>query len=260
MQAGITLFSIVPVGAEASEASEQVTQLLFGETYNILEQNPKWTYIEAHWDQYRGWIDTKLSQTLSEQLLKSIQQHPRFTVESIFGYIEHKGTEVPVLLGSELPLFNMDEMQCELQDERYVYQGLFKEAVSKTSRELLVKTAMRYLGAPYLWGGRTVLGVDCSGFSQIVYKLNGIPVQRDASQQAKQGIELQSLSYAQPGDLAFFTNSKGRIAHVGIILPDNQIIHGYGHVRIDPINDKGIFSHETGQQTHTLAQISTYIP
>ena len=114
---------------------------------------------------------------------------------------------------------------------------------------------MRYLNAPYLWGGRSPFGIDCSGFTQLVFKFAGIKLQRDAYQQGGQGSIINFIEEVQPGDLAFFSNDEGAIIHVGIMLKDNRIIHSSGKVRIDKIDHFGIYNAETKKHSHLLKLI-----
>ncbi len=115
------------------------------------------------------------------------------------------------------------------------------------------------MNAPYLWGGKTPFGIDCSGFTQMVYKLNGHALLRDASEQASQGIALSFIEESEPGDLAFFDNSEGQIIHVGIIMEDNHIIHAHGKVRIDRLDHSGIYNIDKKIHTHKLRVIKKII-
>jgi len=123
----------------------------------------------------------------------------------------------------------------------------------------LIKTAFLYLNAPYLWGGKTPFGIDCSGFTQMVYKLNGHKLLRDASLQATQGEALSFIEESEPGDLAFFDNNEGLITHVGIIMQDNYIIHAHGKVRIDRLDHSGIYNVDSRTHTHKLRVIKKII-
>jgi len=110
-----------------------------------------------------------------------------------------------------------------------------------------------------LWGGRSPFGIDCSGFTQMVYKLCGMPLKRDAWMQAEQGQDIHLLDETQPGDLAFFDNEEGRIIHVGILTTKNRIIHASGKVRLDSIDHQGIFNSETKRYTHNLRLLKRLI-
>ncbi|MEO6348825.1 MAG: C40 family peptidase, partial [Aquaticitalea sp.] len=137
------------------------------------------------------------------------------------------------------------------------YDGNFEEGIKP--KQNLLNTAFTYLNSPYMWGGKTPFGIDCSGFTQMVYKLNGYKLLRDASQQASQGIALSFIEESEPGDLAFFDNEEGRIVHVGIIMEDNYIIHAHGQVRIDRLDYSGIYNIDKQKHTHKLRVIKKII-
>jgi cell wall-associated NlpC family hydrolase len=111
---------------------------------------------------------------------------------------------------------------------------------------------MLFLNSAYLWGGRSIFGVDCSGFCQTVFRFIGIPLLRDAYQQASQGEAIGFLEETKLGDLAFFDNEEGRITHVGMLLDQDTIIHASGRVRMDTIDHLGIVNVDTGLHTHKL--------
>jgi hypothetical protein len=216
--------------AEASDRSEQVSQLIFGETYEVLEENEKWYFIETSFDQYRGWIDKK---QFSPQVYEvSLQQV--YTKPSALEPFENKNILMP--LGAFVP----NELSFEILNLNDAL-SLFKQ----------------YIGVPYVWGGKTNFGYDCSGFTQSFFKTLGIALKRDAYQQATQGEDVMLLSEAQTGDLAFFDNTEGRITHVGIVIEKNgafEILHASGELRIDTLDHQGINKKSEGY-SHNLRLI-----
>jgi cell wall-associated NlpC family hydrolase len=157
------------------------------------------------------------------------------------------------VMGSSLP--HLKENECLLGSNKYWYDGQAKDVNAFADKNLLIENAHMFLNTPYLWGGRSPFGIDCSGFTQIIYKLSGIKLRRDAFQQAEQGMTLNFIEEAELGDLAFFDNAEGTIIHVGIILPGNKIIHAAGRVRIDKIDHHGIFNVDTKKYSHKLRLI-----
>jgi hypothetical protein len=216
--------------AESSDRSEQVSQLIFGETYEVLEENEKWYFIEASFDQYRGWIDKK---QFSPQVFE-VDTHRVFAFSSALQAFENKYILMP--LGAFVP----EDFQSQLLT--------LNEALA------LFKT---YIGVPYVWGGKTNFGYDCSGFTQSFFKTLGISLKRDAYQQATEGTDVMLLSEAKTGDLAFFDNADGRITHLGIILENNgtfEILHASGELRIDILDHQGINKKSEGY-SHNLRLI-----
>lgn len=249
---GICNLSIVPCRAEASDRSEMVSQLLFGERFKILEETASWCKIKIAYDGYECWIGSKQFQAISGSTFmelekaKSVQSFELVQVITL----SNSSQLMPIVLGSTLPNYNGKTLAIE--KNYYTYEGLTNENAAPYSRASLVENAFLYLNAPYLWGGRSPFGIDCSGFTQMVFKLNGIKLKRDAYQQAEDGETLSFLEEAQEGDLAFFDNEEGRIIHVGIILKDSKIIHASGKVRVDSLDHEGIFNAETQKYSHRL--------
>lgn len=251
---GICNLAIVPIRGEASDKSEIVSQLLFGDSFSILEQTPKWIKISTAFDQYEGWIDSKQFQPLTEEQFLTLEQVPYQLNGELIDFISYNQTNlIPIPLGSDLRLL----VNSEINTQNYQFEGTQLSGIKPKSE--LIKSAFLYLNAPYLWGGKTPFGIDCSGFTQMVYKLNGYKLLRDASQQATQGEALSFIEESEPGDLAFFDNEEGAIIHVGIMMENNYIIHASGKVRIDRIDHLGIYNVDTGRHTHKLRVIKKLI-
>ena len=250
---GICNLSIVPIRAEASDKSEQVSQLLFGEHFTIIEQNAKWAQIELAFDGYVGWIDNKQFQAISEKQFLYLNAAKSVLSADLIEYVSANNQLIPISIGASLSFLENKE----INTSKYSFEGL--KISGKKSKSELVKTAFMYLNAPYLWGGKSPFGIDCSGFTQMVYKLNGYQLLRDASQQATQGDPLSFIEESEPGDLAFFDNEEGNIIHVGIMMENNYIIHASGKVRIDRLDHLGIYNAEENRHTHKLRVIKKII-
>ena len=235
----IASVSVAPVRAENSDRAEIVTQLLFGESCDILEVDKNWTKIKIHFDGYEGWVDTKQVSPISDS---DFTKRKTKTVTENFINYQHNGEKTLLSIGSEIEFDNQEDTK------------------KNFDKENLKKTALEFLNVPYLWGGRSFFGIDCSGFTQIVYKVNGIQLPRDAYQQAELGEALNFVEEAEAGDLAFFENEEGRIIHVGIMLENQKIIHAHGKVRIDDLDCIGIFNKDQNKHTHKLRFVKRIYP
>jgi hypothetical protein len=254
---GIINLSVVPVRAEASDRSEMVSQLLFGEHFSILSNSGSWRKIKAVYDGYEGWIDEKQFVPISEDDFQALR-NPYGTVSlDLVQVAVHEEEFNTILLGSNLPFFK--EGMCRIGDKKYSFAGHYRDLETRPEKKKLIDNAYMYLNAPYLWGGRSPFGIDCSGLTQMVYKLNGIPIPRDASQQALRGTLVNFPEEAVAGDLAFFDNDEGTIVHTGIILPASMIIHASGKVRIDKFDHYGIYNTELKKYTHKLRLIRKFV-
>ncbi|UUV20746.1 C40 family peptidase [Flavobacterium sp. CBA20B-1] len=245
--------AIVPLRFEPSDRSELVTQVLFGETFIILEQKEKWSKISLSTDLYEGWIDNKQFITISESQYLQLQQTPKKYCADLIDYVTGANTLMPVSLGSDLSFLNFPD----INSNALIFDG--NQTTGIQPKANLLQTAFLYLNAPYLWGGKTPFGIDCSGLTQMVYRLNGYYIPRDASQQAKIGEPLSFIEESEVGDLAFFDNEEGQIIHVGIIMENNYIIHAHGKVRIDRLDHLGILNIDSGRHTHKLRVIKKII-
>ncbi|EMR04130.1 C40 family peptidase [Cesiribacter andamanensis] len=255
---GYCRLSLVPVRAEGKEVAEMVTQLLFGDLYQVLEWSAsrEWVRIRQQADGYEGWIGHRLHHPISEAFYLEAQERPPVVSLEICGQLRIPGHRLQLVLGSTLPLGGQELFQ----DEHTVTFSGKTHAIRKIKDAALLKEfAFMYIDSPYLWGGKSPFGIDCSGFTQMVYKLGGYQLQRDASQQAREGVLVPTVAEARPGDLAFFHNPQGRITHVGLVLDGEKIIHASGRVRIDRLDSTGIYCEEEKHYTHTLSLIKRII-
>ncbi|MTI28029.1 C40 family peptidase [Fulvivirga kasyanovii] len=255
---GICRLSVVPVGAQASDKSEQVTQLLFGDHYTInqVSDDRKWLRIEMYFDKYIGWIDVKQHYAISEAYFNQINGADYKICTDLTSSILYNKHHISIVIGSILPISTNELFKME---EQLAFNGDSKSLSQKREFEYLKQTVKKYLNAPYAWGGRSPFGIDCSGLVQNVYRICGYALPRDASQQVRSGVAVPSLEEVMPGDLAFFSGINGNITHVGIVLEDNQIIHASGRVRIDNLDARGIVDAQSGQVTHTFSTLRRII-
>ena len=259
MKFGISGLSLIPVRREPSERSEMVTQILFGEHFEIIDYLPGWSHVRLAYDGYEGWIDSKMVTPLSENRWEKIEKSPHAVTTDIFTLIPAEGGEHLMLVaGSTLPFwrpilrrFTINEAAFKVPPSVLPSSGHTYRNV-KDARNLIISQALKYFNAPYLWGGRSPFGIDCSGLTQVIYKMAGIKIPRDAGQQVHAGTAFSFVEEGNPGDLAFFDDDEGRIVHVGILWKQKKIIHASGKVRIDNIDQYGIFNAETKRYTHKL--------
>ena len=246
--------AIIPLRAEPSDRSEIVSQVLFGEHFEVLEVQKQWSRIILQFDDYEGWVDTKQYQLISENSYDQLSKDAIILNADLVEYVSAPNNIlIPIPLGSSLSFLNHSEINIE----NFEFEGMKVSGIKPKTN--IVNTAFMYLNAPYLWGGKTPFGIDCSGFTQMVYKLNGYSLLRDASQQSSQGEALSFIEESETGDLAFFDNEEGKIIHVGIIMDNNYIIHASGKVRIDRLDHLGIYNAEENKHTHRLRVIKKII-
>lgn len=254
MNTGVCCVPVSPVRAESSHKSEMTSQLLFGESVEVISKTPDhWVQVRCLYDDYTGWITASHIAEIPEQVSKE-KAHlaSDWNNEILFD-----GHPMFVPLGSELR--GLKNGHAEWGKYSWSFKGNHADpATAQRNEKTLLRLTNRFLNTPYLWGGRSVFGIDCSGFTQVVFKCLGIPLLRDAYQQATQGDGIGFLPEVKCGDLAFFDNAEGRITHVGILLSDKEIIHSSGKVRIDKIDSVGIVNTHTQERTHQLRLIKRY--
>ena len=263
--------TVVPVRENPSEGAEQLTQLLFGEVCEVLDRLPRWTKIRSTQDGQEGWVDFKMVSPASSLIassphrLEAVVAAPMAAATPMDG-----GADLLLTLGTRLP--NYSHGTFEVLGQQYLIDPTCVNNTtqllnSDLSRAELLNnvcaTAQTLLNAPYLWGGKNLMGMDCSGFTQVVYATQGINLLRNAREQMTQGELVPSLAEAQPGDLAFFDHADRdpkatNISHVGLLLDNKKIIHCSGCVHVDDIDEMGIHLPD-GELTHHLVQIRRYL-
>lgn len=245
---------VSPMRHEPSHRSEMVSQQLFGECCIIMEEWNHWLKIKSRYDNYEGWCQDNQVRTIEESTYKS--EVNELTADWI-NEVTFDGAKMMVPLGCSFP--GMKEGVAQWKECQVLFNGKsVNTGPTGVDDALIRRIACQFLNTAYLWGGKSVFGIDCSGFTQSVYRFLGVAILRDAYQQASQGNVIGFLQEAQCGDLAFFDNADGKITHVGIMLNDHEIIHSSGKVRIDKIDNQGIVNVDTLTRTHALRIIKRY--
>lgn len=253
MKYSICIAAAAPVRKEPGHRSEMINQLLFGETMQVLEEKDEWLRIRSLYDDYEGWLTYHMIAPVDEKVIAA-------TSPFVTSLLTNPVTTADQLINAPMgaPLTGYDEETRLLWDPQYKYHGTFRDTRKGFDSEVMKKTIQQWLNAPYLWGGKTFMGVDCSGFVQTVFKLLGIKLKRDAWQQQEQGELIAGVANAKEGDLAFFQNGNGRVTHVGIVLENNRIAHSSGKVRIDKLDEEGIVNVQSGIRTHHVHSVKRY--
>lgn len=239
----------VPLRSGPSHKSEMLSQVLFGEKYSIIDSSGSWFKIETVFDNYRGWID-------SDHLQHSPSDNSATGSVLSRGLVCFRNDETKLVLEPGCEIFNPDFEKKVFTIGKNVYRSHddFDQGFIST-RDSLPDTAMRFINSPYIWGGRLPSGIDCSGLTQLVYKIHGVAIPRDSREQAETGSSVDFIDATAPGDLVFFDNERGRISHVGMIVSRGLVIHASGRVRIDRIDHQGIYKAEKKGYSHRLRLI-----
>ena len=269
---GISLYSVIPVRAEAREGAEQNTQILFGETFDILEEQPRWLRVRLHLDGQEGWVDAKMATPMSPAEFKTYRADYSsaaiVAMPMAYAVSENNGQTIPLTAGTRLAKYCITSPQPSTQG-REIKIGRFEVlgvgfridpgmVISKSldlNEQNLLQAVRFFLNIPYLWGGKNAMGMDCSGFTQVIMSLFGKPLKRNANEQAEQGRKIADVSKVHAGDLLFFDHEDGKICHVGIAIDSERVIHCSGRVKVEKLDSKGIFNAETGEYSHHLVSI-----
>lgn len=235
MKYGICSLSVIPMRANPAHESELVSELLFNDIYTIVDENEEWLKIKGCYDAYEGWIRKLQHQSISHDEYQGYISREKYIINKAFSLYDNK----ILSFGSKIFEKTSDSILLRNNFDRLSF----------------TESALKLKDVPYRWGGKSVMGIDCSAYVQLCAKVAGYKLPRDASQQAEHGTEIPSLTSAYPGDIAFFENNNKRITHVGILLSEDKIIHASGKVRIDKIDSTGIYNEELKGYTHHLAYI-----
>jgi cell wall-associated NlpC family hydrolase len=239
----------IPLRSGPSHRSEMLSQILFGERYTIQDKAGTWVKIESQFDKFTGWVDYNHLQTTVDEDNKQ-----SFILNKALPCFKNDKTKLVLEPGCEI--FDPDFENNKFYTGNNVYtanKDFDRNYVSV--KETVTDTAMKFVNSPYIWGGRIPSGIDCSGFTQLVYKIHGRTLPRNSSNQINEGTIIDFIDEAVPGDLVFFDNERGNITHVGMIISKGLVIHASGLVRIDTIDHQGIFKKETGAYSHHLRMI-----
>ena len=252
MDYGICNLSNVPVRISPDHKSEMISELLFGDHFKVLDNSKGWIKISIASDKTEGWIETLQSIEITKEYYTKLNEAPFIFTNDLVDFIEDSNANLfPIILGSRLP--ECEGNSFKLIGENYLFEGNTTNAPSNKAG--IVKTAFMYLNSPFLLGGKTPFGIDASGLTQMAYKINGHQLPREVTKQATLGEVLSFIEESEPGDLAFFDDNEGNIIHTGIVLANNYIIHSYGKVRVDRIDQSGIYNQELRKHTHKLRVI-----
>lgn len=240
---------------EPEHTSEMVSQLLFGECCIItIVEKSGWIKIVNKADACTGWcLQTHVVEIEDTQYYNG---HNELTAGWI-NEIDYNGHMMQVPMGSSLTAMKNGHVFWRKHTVHFT-GTTWNPAKAKRDAKTIKQQAFKFLNTTYLWGGRSVFGIDCSGFTQAVYQFFNIHLLRDAQQQATQGELVGFLQEARCGDLAFFDDAEGKIIHTGMLLNAHEIIHAAGKVKIDKIDNAGIVDTDAGLRTYNLRIIKRY--
>ncbi len=246
---GLVTLSVIPMRKNPEYSAEMVSQTIMGTPIKVLDKKGGWYLIQTP-DQYLGWVYSSGIVSLTKPELDTWKKSDRYIFMTINGNaLEAPQNDAAVI--SDLVMGNIFEVEQTAKGFHKVKLPDGREGFVKTDdclnfsewearipeADQIIAAAKTMLGSPYLWGGTSTKGIDCSGFTKTSYFSQGIMLARDASQQALYGEQLNVSDFNfQLGDLLFFGRSKNRITHVGMYIGDDRFIHSSGRVRISSFN------------------------
>ncbi|MCX7953982.1 MAG: C40 family peptidase [Bacteroidales bacterium] len=253
---GIVSIPLINLREQPDHKSELKTQLILGDIFEIKEEYTEWLFIKNFFDNYEGWINKKGIKNIDVLMFKKHQNTEVFYNDLFTIAKDENGNNFPILCGTWLHSYNETENSFIICNKKiYLKQKPNRLSIIKSN---IVNLAVKFLNAPYLWGGVSIAGIDCSGLTYIVYRVFGIKLPRDSFKQAEIGTDIYFIENAKKGDLIFFGN-ENQISHVGLYMGDNKLIHSSGFVRIDYVDNHGIYNTEIKQYTHQLIKIKRII-
>ncbi len=256
---GVCRLALVSVRADEQPSTEQTSQLLFGDHYEVMQfsKDRRMTRIRIHADQFEGWIDTRQHHLISPEYFDQISNSDYRITTDIASPVLFRKVPLTIVMGSIVPFSNSELFKVE---EQFAFNGESKSLGQRRDFEFLASIAKKYQLAPELAGGKSPFGLDAAAFIQMVFRISGYPLQREVKLLAGQGKKVKSFADAKPGDIAFFAGPQGEVNHAGLILEEDKVIHVYGHVRQDRLTEEGILNPETKVYSHLVHSIRRLLP